>query len=247
MKRMMFVLCGLLALVLNAEYLKNPDANTLWLEDGKGEFKGWRDTLVMTSRDDGGFTIETGSKVDGGRYVDCAPGYDWLVFEIDSIEHKPGYRGFFMTPFISMVANPYQGIFAVKRVIDKKSAFLRVDMHGLKLGFKYMKQVKVPENYIDYKWNGEGMDITVYLKEPAEDVSIAFYDSYCMPQVLMENKNKVQLLPKDEDNAVVWTGSIKKFGYSGKGALMLKATVLGGGIKVPIWTTIPKAESEKKK
>ena len=236
MKKICFLLFSVLAFALQAEFLKNPDENTLWLENGVGEFKGWRTAdLLMQSMEGGGFTIQPGNETNGGRYVPNAPEYPWLVGEIVSVEHKTGYIGFSIGPYFGQVANPMSGIFAVKRVVEEKTSFLRIDVHGLILGFKYLKQVKVPENYIDYAKKDEGLEITVHLKEPAEDVSISFYDSYCMPRLMQDNQYKLQLYPKDEENPVVWSGTLKKVEYGGKGSLLFKASVLGGGIKTPLW------------
>ncbi len=240
MKKLLFLAVVLAAACSFAEFKVNPDENTLWIEDGLNNFDGWREGLLMKSAEGGIFTIQPGTGISGGRYVPNHEDYPWLTFEIASLNRTGGYRGLNFTNCLAIVSNPMPGIYAVKREIKQKSSYLRLDIHGLILGFKYIKQVKKPDYYIDAAKTDKGVEITVYLKDAAEDVSISFYNSYTMPRLTFDNEYKLQLLPKDESNPVVWSGTIKNCTYSTKHDVILKATVLGGKIKVPIWGKLDK-------
>lgn len=222
------------------ELRKNPDENTLWIEDGKA-LSGWKDTLKMTENPEGGLFIEKGSTNTGGRYVPSSPDYPWLVMEITDIEHTVDkYADITFPGLFNMIGNPMPGIFAVKMDNKDKSRFLRIDCHGLKVSVKYMKAVKMPDNFIETSINGTDLDVLVHLKEEAEDVSITYYDAYCMPRLTIDNSMKLQLYPVDKANPVIWKGTVKNFQNKAKTYLMLKATVLGGSLKTPLWGVLPK-------
>lgn len=246
MKKVLIAVLAVLTLNVFATYIEKPDDNTLWIENGEcegdGQLAGWRDGVAMKHMEKGGFTMQPGTGHDGGRYVLDSADYPWLVCELASIEHLTGYKGFLINGGMGMVSNPMPGIFATKKpVATQNKRFLRVDIHGLVLGFKYFKQVKQPDNYIEYEETADGMKITVYLKDLAEDVSISFYDAYCMPRLRIGGLDKLQLYPTDEDKPLVWTATLKDFNYTTKGNLLLKATVLGSNtLKTPIWNQIPK-------
>lgn len=239
MKRVIALVVLFAAFTVYGEFKTNPDANTLWIEDGKA-ISGWRKEINMTENPEGGFYIEPGEKVDGGRYVPASPDYPWFVAELSEVEHKKGYRGFGFYGLIGMVDNPMTGIFTVRVPYRIPKPFFRIDVHGLKLGFKYMKVVREPENYIDWIEKDGVLEVTVKLKSEAEDVSVSFYDSYCMRQLTVENSIRLQLYPVDENNPVVWKGTLKNYKNTARGSFLLKATVLGGDIITPIWGVAPK-------
>ena len=61
-----------------------------------------------------------------------------------------------------------------------------------------------------------------------------------MKRVRLGGADTLQLYPTDEANPVEWTGRRPVAGYEGTGKLMLKAMVLGGSLKTPVWTALPK-------
>ena len=244
MKSAVFLGLFCLSCALFGEYRENPDANTLWMEDGQN-LAGWRDGLLMTTNPAGGFYVQpAGASVSGGRYVRQSADYPWFVTEINSIEFLGQYRDLTISGYFGMIGAPMTGLFAVRR--DRSSngeTFLRLDVHGLKLGFKYMKQVRVPENYVEATVRGDDLEIQVVLAVPAEDVCVRLYSSYTMPLLSFNHEDKLQLRPVDKTNPRVWTGILKDFRQNGKvkGFFLMKATVLGGGIKVPLWGTVRNA------
>lgn len=219
---------------LFAEFLENPNADTLWLENGV-DISGWREGLVCSPHPEGGFTIEPGTGYSTGRYVPADPQYPWLVGEIVNYSMLEGYRGFVFTGSFGMVANPQTGIFAVKLISEKKRPFFRFDLHGLKMHFKYLKQERSPDYRIESKRVGDELEVRVFLKEVAEDVMVRFYDGYHVALLRLNGEDKLQLLPIDEDNPVEWSAKIPFPEVKTTGAMLIKALILGGEIKVPLW------------
>ena len=228
-------------LLLLAEFKENPDENTIWLEDGVN-ISGWGEGLKFESHPEGGFTIAPGENkgYNAGRYVPANPEYPWFCGEIVGYSMLEGYRGFGFTSGgvpsgFGMVASPQTGMFAVKLVSDKPRPHLRFDLHGLVIHFKYLKQVQKPDYRIETKRMDDRLEVRVFLKEPAEDVMIRFYDSYCMPMLRLNGEDKLQLLPTDENNPVEWSAQIPYPEVKTKGTMLFKAVILGGEIKVPLW------------
>ena len=269
---MIFVGC----LIARAEFIHNPDENTLWVEDGKNiavdDARARRDVwgggLPVKARDGGGFSFifDTAKrkKYCNGIYVPVDPEYQYIVFEIDSFKRlRWGHRGFRFgsfakskRPCLFMVDNPQSGIMVYKVFGDdnlpkKGYQYFRNDMDGLRVDFKYVKMVKVPENYIiiesdaikknKFLSKGDEVKFIVKLKDPAEDVSLRFFKAYMMSQLKLNGKDHLQLKPEDKE-CKIWSAKVKISSiYSkdlGSGRLLVKAVVLGGGISVPIWTPL---------
>jgi hypothetical protein len=282
-KRILSVLVMACCAGLQAEMLYKPDANTLWIENGKNiqkspknSSKGWNSSeLSITPLPDGkGFSIDaTDPKKHGsGRYVNTSPEYPWFVYELKAITQYKGYRSYAVPCFggicvFGQVSNPQKGIFATN-VFEKKKPtknevrFLSYYQYGLKLDFGYFKMVKKPDYYITANseafktrkefGSGDKIKFTVNLKEPAEDVTLRFFDSYMVIPMQLNQQQVLQLKPENEE-AKVWSAevTIKTFAKkSGKinGKIMMKAIVLGGAINVPVWNYIdyPYKTEEKK-
>lgn len=217
-----------------AEFKKNPDEGTLWLEDGVN-ISGWSKGLLLEAHPEAGFTISPGEGYASGRYVPADPKYPWFTYEIVGYSMMDGYRGFVFSGSLGMVANPQTGIFATKRVTEGNTSYLRFDLHGLKIHFKYLKQVSKPDYYIETKRMADKLDVRVFLKKPAEDVMVRFYDAYHVSLLRLNNEDKLQLLPTDEENPLEWCAEIPYPEIKTQGAILLKALILGGEIKVPLW------------
>lgn len=221
---------------LFAEMKYNPDPNTLWIEDGKNiktsknnySF-GFNNTdIIVTPNPDGGFYMEQKKqgKPRSGRNVRISPEYPYIVYEITELEMKPGYHAMWLPIFgnsmMVMEGNPQKGVFALNYYENSKlsrkanNTNMIFDIHGLKLGFKYVKVVKVPDYYIKvespafakkkYCEPGDKVKFTVYLKEEAEDVSLTFYNRIVTP-TRINGSSKLQLYPVNK-NTKVWSREI---------------------------------------
>jgi hypothetical protein len=265
--------------VANAKMIANPDANTLWAEDGKDVEVGtgssadhWSGELGVASSPEGFVLSGTDAKkFSTGRYVAVDSAYPWLSFEVGKTQNVgqiDGYHGF----TLSLVGPPHflvnpvpaipTGIYNFNILRDQPAVtgirFLRMDLYNTQLTFPSFKMVKVPDNYIEVSGpvfaekkradQGDEITFTVNLKESAEDVSLTFFDSYTMPQLKLNGENKLQLKPTGDDQKV-WAATVKLDSIAGAALkagepfepnrMLIKATVLGGAVKVPIWTGNP--------
>ena len=221
------------AAFLGADIIKNPDANTLWLEDCKNVDKNWsfayKDQHVR-SCDGKTFTFECNKKGNTGHRdfirVPVSREYPWLVMRLKSVAVNPGYRSWSLrisaldkfnfgqtsvqeTGYIAL--NVWEG---AKLKKDPATAELFFYNYTLKLTFSDLKMVKVPENYIAVSspaftekgsyGPGDKLRFTVTLKEPAEDVSVRLIHSDLLASVRLNGMEKLQLKPVD-DTQKVWT------------------------------------------
>lgn len=217
---------------------------------------------------DGGFILESPRRDQhvSGRYLPFDPAYPYLVWEISSVKYLADYHMFSMQilaggPLSRAIQNIPTGIHTQNITYVMANAerrFLRFDLDGAKLALKYIKLVRQPDRFItiespafaNKKSAGLGDEITVRvtLSEPAEDVSVRFYDTYLMVDLSVNGKNLLQLQSEDAGQKV-WSakftlesiqGSTEKHRKSyPPGALYLKAVLLGSSIKTPLWTSNP--------
>lgn len=280
MKHYLLFVSLIFAAVSTAEFIRNPDANTLWIENGKNiatttvnSGPGWNNAeLEIASENDSGFSIraEDLKKYKSGRYVPVSREYPYLVYEIDGIEHTNNYKGYNIwfqggIPY-GAVSNPQKGIFVFNiyersKVAATGNSFLRIDLYGLKLNFKYIKAVKKPDYYIvtesaafaekQYFEQGDKVKFTVQMKKPAEDVTLRFFDSYQMLPLMLNNVDKLQLKPLDEEGGI-WSTEVtidslnRSRGSSPKGSILIKAVILGGGTGEPVWMYLAYPFGKKK-
>jgi hypothetical protein len=253
----------------------HPDANTLWLEDGKDIQLGgppnsdawWHGGLEMKSLPEGGFLLRNtnGKDVSIGRYLPMDPAYPYLVWEVTNVKYFEGYRGEAMCfPSSQIPAGfagfVYPGVFVVNPFqfdpkLAKSSPYCSVYVYDAELSFKYLKMVKKPDYFIEITSPaaktkglaevGDEIRFRVQMAEDAEDVTLVFYaaiDSGPTQELAVGGVTRLQLKPENE-NDKIWAGSLKLRPGAGNdfkpGQLLAKATILGGGLKAPLWTTNP--------
>lgn len=186
-------------------------------------------------------------KPQTGRMVPISSEYPYLVYEISDLEIKKGYHALWLpllgSAVIVMEGNPQKGMFVVNYFensnlkTNAKQAFLGLDIHGLKVGFKYFKAVKIPDYYIKvessafsekkYCSPGDKVKFTVYLKEEAEDVSLSFFGRTILP-LKINGSAKLQLLPVNGNNKE-WSAEITLQSISASKNIvpLIKAVILG--------------------
>ena len=158
--------------IVQAKQIENPDANTLWMEDGKeielGEKPGsghWlaapgKKDLEIKPKDDGqGFSLF--AKDAAGRKtvtrVHLSPEYPYLTFRITGFDLLQGYRAWTVLLEIggfgsSQVTTPQKGIFVYdlyqnisEKEKAKQAAYLHFYLYNLRLDLEYVKLVKKPD------------------------------------------------------------------------------------------------------
>jgi hypothetical protein len=259
--------CGATA---HGEFVENPDDNTLWIENGEA-IDGWREGLTFAPATPG-FRIEAdkdGKLYSSGRYVPLDAAYPWLTWRVRQyIPYPEGYRGW-TGPFLNSVGHTWlgqvtemqEGIFAVN--VAENAAkwplpmdFMRLDLYGAVLVLDYIKMVREPADYVfieipdaakerGYIQPDDELTFRVKLAEPAEDVSLRFFNSYTMPQVQLNASHSLQLRMPDEDKhdwrATVTLKSLEggssEDGRFKPGSILVKAVILGGGPGTSLWGT----------
>jgi len=160
-----------------------------------------------------------------------------------------------------MVNQIPNGIYTWKAFINEHNKPLcnfTIYLANSEVTLRYIKMVKTPNNYIYISSpaftekkrldKGDAVVFTVYIAAPAEDVSLSFFHAYTMPQLRINGSQKIQLKP-EAGNQNVWKASViietcegdtlKPGKQFEPGEFIVKATVLGGSLKVPLYTVNP--------
>ena len=193
--------------MLCADVIKNPDGNTLWLENGKNiavspenTFKSfvWRSAKIkITPHEKHGFMLEgTGTT---GVYILSSSQYPWLCLDIDSAERtEDGYYA------LNLVAAPKTGSYgSVSRIPrgkyyfsvsgtpglnDKPAArYMRLDLSRAKIHVNSLTMLKtppcLPEVTPSNVKKGDTVEVRCKLTKKAQQVEFKFYQSYTMPNL----------------------------------------------------------------
>jgi len=237
---------------------------------GRSERHWSTDTLDVLQAPRGGITFspcEEPRRSTGGRLLPVAPAYPWMVVEVTGAVPQPkGNKGF----AVPRVMKP--GVFAMNMNGDVQKGlwvfnmlgrarglapleWFRVDAYGIDITLGSIRMVRLPDYRIEvgcaaadgrgFVALGDEVVVRVVMKEPAEDVTLSFFDSYLLAQVSLNGRQKLQLKPPGTDPRV-WEarltlercegGRLKPGTQFAPGRLLFKATILGGGLRVPLWT-----------
>ena len=260
------LLCGGTAALANMEM--QPDADTLWsfskLDQTQWRGTGVK---VENSAGGFVLSNENASPKSPHsitRKVAISPDYPYLVFETTSITPYKGYRSWSVSlrelqSTFGSVTNGEPGIVAVNcfenpvRIPAGKQAHLLLYFYDFSAEFKYIKMVKKPDNYITVTGSftekkaihsGDKVKFTVYLKESAEEVSLKLLFKKWLYTVKVNGNEVVELTPEDKEQKI-WSAEIPvktlkctKADQFKKGEILLRAVVLGGSVKTPIWSVL---------
>lgn len=268
-KTCLFVLF-LFCLALTAEVIFNPDDNTLWSEDGKSfplseavSAGAWQKTDMefFCADEQGVFGMGGSGTMKNTRYFPVSKEYPWLELELQSITQYSGYKAWTMFfrggQGIGQVTHPQEGVYVhnIYATGDTKESgmeYLAIYIYNLKLNMSRLRVLKKPDYYLTVESEafeqrksfapGDSLDITVFMKEPAEDVMLRFVDNYGVKQMRINKQDKLQLKPIDEADCI-WQCKvqIEQLGSQSKyraGQIMLKTIILAGGIDKPVWSAI---------
>ncbi|MCC6579791.1 MAG: hypothetical protein IT440_05070 [Phycisphaeraceae bacterium] len=192
----------------------------------------------------------------------------WEVTDVKTgrgyIDHTGPYLGLPGRIMLGQISQPQPGIYAVdySRQLAGKSlslCYMRIDAANAVVTYASIKMVKTPENYIQITSPafegksclspGDEVTFRVTLTEPAQDVSLHFFHGYVMPSVQFNGQGYLQLMAAEGGDGKVWSANVQAQSLSrgnlekGKqyepGQLLIKATILGGQLKLPLWTGNP--------
>jgi len=230
----------------------------LWCEDGKdlqlsekySKTAWFNKEIAMSALPDGGFTISSSAS----KFVKFSEEYPWLCFEIIDSElvtfGKYSSWGIHVGKErkVGNVRPAAPGIYAVN--LGKVDGnLLKFYIYNLKVNFRYLKLVKVPENYLQIilpegkteLGKGDKLRFQLTLAEPCEDLSCQlFFDAGHGPKAFNLNGTNALELKADNDELTKWSTevTIDKNGVAKTNSVTVKVTTLGSKLKTPIWGVI---------
>ena len=171
MKRWIITAALLAAGIVQAKQLNNPDANTLWIEDGKDiklskipNFKSWclyKNKELEIKSNDGGkdfsFFGKDNVSRDTATQIRLSPDYPYLVFRVTGLKVLAGFSSWAAVMpgiqfFSSQSTAPQKGIFVYdlyqnlpEELMETKSVYLHFYLTNLGLDFEFIKLVKKPD------------------------------------------------------------------------------------------------------
>jgi len=270
LRKILFGLLAVAALLSYAELKKAPDANTLW-EIRQCADKDWDGggRIYIKDKQDKGFAIgddNPSNKVAHSKFwkVPVSAEYPWMCFQVTAATPFKGYRSWGIglhevrTLFGSstnaetgiVAFNVFEGLPPIKAGNMKLWAYF----YDFELDFSYIKMVKTPENYVFASspafaakksyGPGDRIKFTVVLKDPAEEVQLRLVNREYFWAVKLNGSDVVDLKPEDEAGRVwsaekeVKTMTTSKTAYLNRNCVLMRVSVMGGELDVPLWGTI---------
>lgn len=216
--------------------LQNPDADTLWMENGKdiklsskSEFYCWRSmgVEILSGTDGKGFSFyaKDGKHRKAVTGIKFSPQYPYLTFRIRNFEMRQGYRNWtlLINGWFSSVqaATPQKGIYVYdlfQNLPEKEASnlnrFLTFYLYNLKMDLEYLKIVKNPPYSVKAECAdkeikpGSKVKFTAYLEKEAEDVSISFITNEVPRSIKINGNHKIQLKPVDKTQKI-WSTEVE--------------------------------------
>jgi len=200
------------------------------------------------------------------RLLPVSADYPFMVMEIAAVSPHARAGGSFSSPtkFLPGYLRMSMGIdvptglwvhqFLNPSLEPRPFEVLRWDVSGFDVTVASVRVVREPDYWIELETSennksyiepGDKMTFTVRMAEPAEDVTLTFFCNYRMHQISINGQQRIQLKP-DGENYNCWQTSFKLerlIGYETNpgptltpGRLIVRATVLGGGIRHPVYS-----------
>ena len=235
----LLTLTGLFA-VAHAEVVKNPDANTLWLENGKNivtspkntykDYNWWLNKVKLTPHPQKGFVIEGSGTI--GVYVRSSKEYSWLCLDIASVDKLgKGYHALSVLPAaktknygtVSRIPRGtyYFSLANSPEMKDKAtSKFMRMDISGAKLHFNSVSMVKAPPCIPTVEpatvKKGDTVTVRCKLAKKPQYVELKFYQAYTMPNLKpAKDIKRCEAKEIPGSNGLEWTFSFPYNGFVG--------------------------------
>lgn len=240
------------AATLSAEIVKNPDPNTLWIENGKniksaprhGNLRWGTGGKIKVTALDKGFKFGPGGTV--GIYIPVSKQYPWFCAKVRSVERIGNtYHS------LSMNLNLDIGVYSVVSKIPratycinladsrklKDKAFLnymRMDIHSGNITFDSIGMFKEPFCVVSLGnapiKKGTKVKVTIKTQKPAEMVQLKFYKSYTMPAInVIPNVKRYLAKPVAGKGNKEWIFEFPYNGFKGvdgkKGSIAIEALV----------------------
>ena len=253
MKKNILLAAAALCIAAQAEIVKNPDPNTLWIEKGGQNIKfaekqgdllwGTGGKLTITPQEKG-FSVGTGGSL--GIYVPVSKQYPWFCFQVKNVERgASGYHALSTNlaldiGIFSAVSRIPKGIYCINMSASKKLQdkprfnYMRLDVHNANITFDYLGMFKEPPCELSLGARpvkkGSNAIVTIKTKEPAEMVQLKFYKAYTMPAIqVIPNVKRYMAKPVDGKDNKEWTFQFPYNGFKGVdgkiGSVVIEAVV----------------------
>lgn len=251
-KFLMTLAAAAFAATVSAEILKNPDPNTLWIENGKniksavrhGNYTwGTGGKLKITSLDKG---FQVGSAGTMGIYIPVSNQYPWFCAKVRSVErigntyHSLSCNTNLNVGIYSVISKIPRGVYCINLADSDKLKekpflnYMRMDIHSGNITFDYIGMFKEPFCVVSLGnapiKKGSTVKVTVKTQQPAEMVQLKFYKSYTMPAInVIPNVKRYLAKPVAGKDNKEWTFEFPYNGFKGvdgkKGTVLIEALV----------------------
>lgn len=231
---------------VHARQVKNPDENTLWMEDGQeielgektGMFRWTSPGVEIKAKDNGkgfSFYAKGGKDPKAVTGFHVSPEYPYLTFRITGFDLLNNYRNWTMMvnglAVSSQVSTPQKGIYVYdlfqnlpEDAAAKRTRYLTFFIYNLRLDLDYLKLVKKPSYLVRAECAdpeikpGSKVRFTAELEKEAEDVSISLITGGVPQTIKVNGAVKIQLKPADATQKI-WTAEVEIKSISVKKAM----------------------------
>ena len=268
MKKYLSFLAILFIGVSFADIKLNPNNNTYWevkaLNEAKFQGKGIK---IVNNKNSFTVSNESTSPKSGHsirRSVPISKEYPYLEFKTTSITPYRGYKNWSVSfrelqSSFGSITNAEPGVVVMNcfenlpKEFTKNKANLMFYFYNFKADFQYLKMVKKPDNYITVSGDftqkkriqsGDMVKFTVHLKNTAEEVVLKLLYKKYLYSIKVNGSETIELTPEDKEQKI-WSCQLPiKTLYSTKGKkfkrgeVLMRALVLGGSVKEPIWAPL---------
>jgi len=236
----------------------------LWLLDEKnaessekyGEKTWFCKPGTVTPREGGGYIIRGHASNLG---VKVPPEAQWFTVRFEKFFSRKGYNAWSVymdgtrNYLCGGVTHPQPGLYTIPlKPVEKTRSmqFVWYD-YNFDLEFAYAALEKEPANYVLCRHSGGGdkvkegdtLEVTVKLREPAEDLSAVFMCDHGggggqAPYAV--NGTNAIILERTEETGRCWVGRVAVNSFKPtKHKVYVKVTALGGALDLPLFTTAP--------
>ena len=240
------------AAVLSAEIVKNPDPNTLWIENGKniktaarhGSLVWGLGNKLKATAADKVFTFGPGGTV--GIYIPIAKPYPWFCAKINTVERiGNNYHAFNINTNVgigghSVVSKIPRGTYCInmedsKRLKEKAALnYMRMDIHSANITFESIGMFKEPFCVVSLGKapikKGTNVKVHIKTRKPVEMVQLKFYKAYTMPTInVIPNVKRYIAKPVEGKDNQEWIFEFPYNGFKGvdgkTGSIVIEALV----------------------
>ena len=248
-----------------------PPKDAIWLIDEKKAEsaptfwnKPWHGpTNAVSPRAEGGFTLHDTTM---NYQVRVTPECRWFTTCLETfVPSRSGYHGWSVSAdppigyLCGTTTNPQAGLYTIPLPELEKPVNVNIKWYdyNFDLGFAYAALEKEPADYLlctcadggTTVTNGTKLVVTLKLRDPADEATACFLlgTSGGMHGFPINGSEAIQMRRADK-KGLLWKGEVvvrKHEAFRKKRQLVVRATVLGGALDLPIFTMTPMFEESR--